>query len=256
MIVRLWRILLQGILAIWVISLPPPSAVEGFSAISSPSPNAAVRRVQLVETEEQDWNALADIRYDEWILEDDGGNGGTSRQAFRAATRDIYKEERPRSLLFLAKQERPQQSGHGTHVQELVVGAAEMSPYEVEVAQSADAPFSALYVTDVVTDSKFRRQGIARMLMQQMEEHAAAAAVMTTTTTTTVGGEVTGQSSRHLVLNVARDNDPAIRFYGSLGYHVPSLEFLEHLNVQALEDAAGTQGQLLLEKKIDIPSTY
>ena len=135
------------------------TASSGFSV------SQAVIRVQPVETAEE-WDALADIRFNEWIQED----GGTSRHAFRSATREIYMEERPESLLFLATRE-PEDSR--MKVEDAVVGAAEMSPYELQPALSNSAPFSGLYVTDVVTASHYRRQGIAGKMMQRLEEHAA-----------------------------------------------------------------------------------
>jgi ribosomal protein S18 acetylase RimI-like enzyme len=248
--------------------------VEGFPVVSRQTNNAAgvdVRihiHIRTVETNE-DWNALADIRFDEWIKKD---GGTTSRQAFQLATRDIYKEERPNSLLLLATTTTTQQEERGaapddddddnnnkgfkkkdkgfkkkdkgfkktnkkvdaaTNNVVVVVGAAEMGPYELEEAISKDAPISALYVTDVVTRSSFRRQGVARMLLQGMEEHAA---------------NVMGVT--HLVLNVAHDNTSAIRFYETLGYHALSTDTMQHLDVAKLEDAAGTKGQLLLEKAL------
>ena len=177
-----------------------------------------------------DWNALADMRYNEWILPLKDDN--TSREAFRFATRDIYEEERPRSTLLLAKRDGK------------VIGAAEMSPYEVESAQvkdtsqknaedtTAPALFSALYVTDVVTSHEFRRQGVARFLMETLEEHAIA------------------DGYSHLVLNVAEENSVAIQFYKSLDYNVPSVTLGKVLDTEQLNKNAGTEGQMVLVKEI------
>jgi len=112
------------------------------------------------------------------------------------------------------------------------MGAAELSPYELDHALPNTAPYSALYVTDVVTDRNYRRQGVARSLMQSIEEHAAA-----------IG-------TTHLLLHVAYENSSAIRFYGTLGYRVPTLELLSFLDVTSLESSAGTKGQILLEKRL------
>ncbi len=199
---------------------------EGFSSIFR-SPFKV--RVLPVKTDE-DWIALADVRFNEWIQD------GTSRESFRWATKDMYKTERPQSLLFLATQQTLEQKQHEptTNDPRMVVGAAELSPYELVPALSQDAPFSAWYVTDVVTVSKYRRQGIARAMMQDLEDHAIAATGGTT----------------YLLLNVAYDNAPAVRFYGTLGYRVPMMELLSFLDVSALEHVAGTAGQMLLVKRL------
>jgi ribosomal protein S18 acetylase RimI-like enzyme len=93
--------------------------------------------------------------------------------------------------------------------------------------------FSAWYVTDVVTAARYRRQGIARRMMDQLETRA----IQSGTT--------------HLVLNVKRDNLSALRLYQQLGYDTPSSELLEFLDISKLEKEAGTEGQLLLEKKLN-----
>jgi GNAT superfamily N-acetyltransferase len=215
------RSLLALLLAVVVIC----SSCHGMTIPTIPSHTPAVS-VTPVETE-QDWIAFADLRYDEWINnnnnKENGGTTGTSRAAFRCATRDIYLEERPRSCLVLAK------------YQTVVVGAAEMSPYEVEAGLNRlpNGSFSAWYVTDVVTAARYRRQGIARRMMDQLETRA----IQSGTT--------------HLVLNVKRDNLSALRLYQQLGYDTPSSELLEFLDISKLEKEAGTEGQLLLEKKLN-----
>lgn len=185
--------------------------IEAFSATAD---------VQVTNVESlPDWWALADVRYDEWIR-DEGGT--TSRQAFRASTFDIYQEERPDSLLFLAKQKAS-----------YVVGAAELSPYEVKGAMPPESPLVALYVTDVVTSRQYRRQGIARRMMECLEEYS-----------------ISDGKTTHLVLNVKEDNVPATGFYKSLGYESPSSEFLEYFNPERLNENAGTEGQLLMQKSL------
>ena len=171
-----WLLLL---LLLLLLSLATRPAAHGFSI----SQHDSVVRIQKVESDD-DWNALADIRFNEWIAQKNDHQGGTtkmtSRNAFRSATREIYNEERPRSILFLAKKRRrrrpaaslrdPDNGKEKDDEEVVVVGAAELSPYEVEMALCPGSAISALYVTDVVTDSQFRRQGIARAMMQEMED--------------------------------------------------------------------------------------
>lgn len=85
-------------------------AATAITTAGTPKPLDVV--ITRVETE-QDWIAFADLRYDEWILNSDKlqpldplstPSTTPSRQAFRLATREIYMEERPRSILILAKQ--------------------------------------------------------------------------------------------------------------------------------------------------------
>jgi ribosomal protein S18 acetylase RimI-like enzyme len=211
----------------------------------------------------QDWYALADVRYDEWIMmDDDGVTTTTSRRAFRRATVDIYKEERPHATLFLAKH-----AHDGT-----VMGAAELSPHELEDCCSCRSSIAVqnhisssssrtiLYVTDVVTNRQYRRQGVAATLMQALELHAR---------------EQQQEQLHHqqhqeaakiyLVLHVAPDNSAALQFYQTLGYKKvqdPSSNdgddndgddnnsLLTILNVTQLAENSGTQGQLLLSKTI------
>jgi ribosomal protein S18 acetylase RimI-like enzyme len=183
-------------------------------ALSASYPSTIVTQVETLH----DWLDLADIRYDEWILAEQGNSKpvSTSRQAFRAATLDIYRQERPLSTLFLAKQETA------------VVGAAELSPYELHGV----TPFDALYVTDVVTKRDYRRQGIARNMMKCIEDHASSI----------------HPSVIRLILNVKHDNLAAIQFYQQLGYSSPSEESMNQWDPQKLNENAGTHGQMVMEK--------
>jgi ribosomal protein S18 acetylase RimI-like enzyme len=243
--------------------------------------------VTRVETE-QDWIAFADLRYDEWIVppsnSSTGNNRGSSgssivvpsRQAFRCATRDIYLEERPRSILVLAKRRKQQDDEHDDDdsKQEMVVmGGAEWSPYEVEASLVAPATtndpttssslssssFSAGYVTDVVTAVPYRNQGIGRLIMTALETLAVTSATATTsstTTTTPIDAQRQPPKTHFILLHVHPDNASALRFYQQqLGYTtttttLQSSELEKMLDIGKLEQEAGTEGQILLVKKI------
>jgi ribosomal protein S18 acetylase RimI-like enzyme len=176
------------------------------------SPTGNAIQVHQVKTF-ADWYALADVRYNEWMRD-----RGITRNSFRRATIEIYQEERPDAILFLAKKN------------EKVVGAAELSPIELQNALSDNV--QVLYVTDVVTDRNHRRQGIAATLMTVLESHAIR------------------QGAKYLVLNVAPENAAALSFYRKLRYEQPQPELSEILNVEKVLENAGTQGQLLLSKTI------
>ena len=239
--------------------------------------------VTRVETE-QDWIAFADLRYEEWMvpLGTTGSSSSSShnsspvptvpsRQAFRCATRDIYLEDRPRSLLVLAKRRRRRKQQRDKHQPEenpdededeemVVLGGAEWSPYEVEAGlvlpsttmkESSSSSFSLGYVTDVVTAVPYRKQGIGRLIMTTLETLAVTLA--TTTTPTTMDEPPQQPPTTHfLLLHVHPDNTSALRFYRQqLGYTtVLSSELEKCLDVRKLEKEAGTEGQILLVKKL------
>jgi ribosomal protein S18 acetylase RimI-like enzyme len=242
--------------------------------------------VTRVETE-QDWIAFADLRYDEWIVPPSNsstGNRGSSgssivvpsRRAFRCATRDIYLEERPRSILVLAKRRKQQDDKHDDDdpKQEMVVmGGAEWSPYEVEAGlvaptttndSTTSSSFSAGYVTDVVTAVPYRNQGIGRLIMTTLETLAVRSATATTSTTTTTTIPIDAQrqppKTHFILLHVHPDNASALRFYQQqLGYTtttttttLQSSELEKMLDIGKLEQEAGTEGQILLVKKLVI----
>lgn len=190
---------------------------DGFS-LSTLGSNVQVTQV----TTPGDWLSLADVRYDEWIKSGNGLGLPVSRDAFRYATIDIYHEERPEAMPFLAKKKN------------IVVGAAELSPVELEHVLSTDSDGMVLYVTDVVTDRNHRRQGIAATLMNEMEAHA-----------------VQQHGAKYLVLNVAPDNVAAQLFYRKLGYTAQlPLQLSLILNVEQLAENTGTKGHLLMSKQI------
>jgi ribosomal protein S18 acetylase RimI-like enzyme len=163
-----------------------------------------------------DWHALADVRYDEWIRD----IGGTSRSAFRQATIEIYQEERPESILVLAK------------LNDKVVGAAELSPIELENVLQSDS-VKAMYITDVVTDSNYRRRGVGQTLIEALEE------------------EAVKQKSNYIVLHVMPENMPALDFYKTLGFAEPCMSLSSILDYKRLaENAGGAEGQVLLSKTV------
>eukprot|EP00977_Amphora_coffeiformis_P012389 scaffold3063_cov191-Amphora_coffeaeformis.AAC.1 len=189
--------------------------------------------------------ALADLRYDEWIApshqSDDNGNiqRTPSRYAFRMATAELV-EERSRATAFLARLEEEEENGENTSTTTpVVVGAAELSPIEFEGA--IDATISnahrLLYVTDVVTSSKFRRRGVAHALMDALEQSAY---------------DQCGDEGTLLFLHVKSVNEAAQQFYASdrRRYKVPTADQLRGIRVDRLEENAGTAGQILLCKAL------
>ena len=179
--------------------------------------------------------ALADLRYDEWILQPNQGDNDNneynpSRYAFRMATAELTAE-RSRATSFLAFLD-------STYA----VGAAELSPIEFEGAVD-DPTFKSniLYVTDVVTSSKFRRMGIANALMDAVEQSAY---------------DMNGEGTV-LFLHVKPDNEAAKRFYanGKRGYSAPTADQLKGIRVDCLEENAGTTGQILLCKTVQGKTT-
>uniref|UniRef100_A0A7S1BAQ9 N-acetyltransferase domain-containing protein n=1 Tax=Corethron hystrix TaxID=216773 RepID=A0A7S1BAQ9_9STRA len=183
-------------------------------------------------TTSADRHALADLRFDEWIIEE-GGNGDSfqSRQAFRMATTDIM-EERKGAVAFLAR----------TDDTNTPVGAAELSPIEVEdvVISCEDGnckPPSILYVTDVLTSRDHRRKGVAMSLMEAVEAEAIV------------------RSGSHLLLHVDPDNSAALKFYQQkkIGYKSPSSELMKQIDALKLAKSANTVGQILLSKVLPKP---
>ena len=212
--------------------------------------------------------ALADLRYDEWIANDDASDVDDnplssdpplpSRYAFRMATAEIAAERTEGgAVAFLAQLAvagmQPTANTDGkidndTALSKGVpVGAAELSPIEFDGAitrtqQSRDKDTSTaqqptrLYVTDVVTSSKHRRMGIANTLMDALESFAL---------------EKFGTNTM-LCLHVKEDNVAAQKFYQNpkRGYAVPTPEQLQNIDVRRLEDNAGTAGQMLMCKSL------
>jgi ribosomal protein S18 acetylase RimI-like enzyme len=184
-----------------------------------------------------DVTALADLRYDEWMAP--LASNAPSKPAFRAATAELHAERViGGSVCYLARRDHYDKT--------VVVGAAELSPIELQGAlllsattvssasttAKATAPVM-LYVTDVVTDRKHRRQGVAASLMRELEVQAAKL------------------GASQLLLHVEEDNTSALSFYQSIGYISPSPSVLECLNVDRLaENTGNTVGQVLLCKPV------
>ena len=172
---------------------------------SRTSPTIELSQVQ----SNADITSLADLRYQEWILKDDASSENNqnanvpSRTSFRLATAEIYHERSvDGATVFLARY-------HNQDDTIAVVGAAELSPIETRGcihhynihAQEVDANSSiAMYATDVVTSSSYRRLGIGSQLMNGLEVHAF------------------NLGCRFLFLHVEYENVAAIDFYHRLGY--------------------------------------
>jgi ribosomal protein S18 acetylase RimI-like enzyme len=169
-----------------------------------------------------DVKALADIRYDEWMAP--LASNAPSKPAFRAATAFLYAERvTGGAIAYLARRDHYDKS--------VVVGAAELSPIELQGALLS-ASTVMLYVTDVVTARKHRRQGVAASLMRELEVQA---------------GKL---GASQLLLHVEEDNTAAISFYQTIGYISPSPSLLECLNVDRLAENTNTVGQVLLCKPV------
>jgi ribosomal protein S18 acetylase RimI-like enzyme len=174
---------------------------------------------------------LADLRYNEWILQsndDDGNNSSSdddthshshhrpppSRSSFRLATSEIYHERTAEgSTVFLAMmtEEEVVDSNHdGDDIPSqrvVAVGAAELSPIELKgVFNEKDHAaivdiIKPMYITDVVTSSSYRHRGIGSNLMHFIENYA-----------------WMEKGTRIVYLHVAMENVGAKRFYERLGY--------------------------------------
>ena len=174
---------------------------------------------------------MADLRYNEWILQsndDDGNNSSSdddthshshhrpppSRSSFRLATSEIYHERTAEgSTVFLAMmtEEEVVDSNHdGDDIPSqrvVAVGAAELSPIELKgVFNEKDHAaivdiIKPMYITDVVTSSSYRHRGIGSNLMHFIENYA-----------------WMEKGTRIVYLHVAMENVGARTFYERLGY--------------------------------------
>ena len=161
------------------------------SPISVPIPEASTVSPPRLT---QDLVDLADLRYDEWMVSESGGDEKTeenenvpSRYAFRMATAEIASERSAEGAsVFLARRETTSAAAAATTTTSTtirpVVGSAEASPIEFEGAvatKPATTDVAATnhnkerrwlwYVTDVVVSSNFRKQGIGKRLMKGLE---------------------------------------------------------------------------------------
>ena len=153
---------------------------------------------------------------------------------------------------------RPRKSDYAAGDGGPAVGAAELSPVEMEGVVLAAVPADdrsashprvgegLLYVTDVVTHQSYRRMGVGAALMRAIERVAQ--------------GRFGG---RRLFLHVRRGNDAAMRFYTSpdMGYRpFPGDDRedeaeSEGLDLDRLAKNAGAVGQILLSKKLSSTPT-
>ena len=175
--------------------------------------------------------SLANLRYDEWILP---YYPDTSRESFQRATAEICRERAAQgAVVFLAS--RPDDE------RLTLMGAGELSPIEVqgtlipsfdkscEVPSNEHVSSGILYMTDLVTATVFRRQGVAKAIMNAVEEHARR------------------MGSSWILLHVKPDNKQASTFYTMLGYS-ESLDF--PVDGTRLEENAGTKGQVVMGKRL------
>jgi ribosomal protein S18 acetylase RimI-like enzyme len=196
---------------------PSPIAVASslfVEALSSTSTTPIMIQVTPV-TAPRDVHDLATLRFNEWICDE----LVISRPAFGMATAEIVQERvAGGAVAFLAR------------IQGTPVGAAELSPMELEHVLRDDQERTLCYVTDVVTCRDHRRMGVGEALMVALEQKA-----------TTMGVS-------ELFLHVEPDNEPALNFYQSqrLGYGQP--QRLEGLDTHRLAENAGAVGQILLSK--------
>lgn len=195
-----------------------------------------------------DLQGLAELRYQEWMVvpsletatqdnTDDANSKDDSsvqessssettqsttppsRYAFGRATADITQERTAQgAVTLLAKL-----------ADGVVVGSAELSPIEF---QDVSGNNNYLYVTDVVTSSHYRRQGIATAVMEAVEEHACAVL-----------------DSPKLFLHVDAPNVGALTFYRHRGYTQVENVHTE-IDTTKLAQNAGTVGQVLLVKAL------
>jgi ribosomal protein S18 acetylase RimI-like enzyme len=210
------------------IRCPDSSSIRSRKGFASYSSGILVRPVKTLA---DDVTALADLRYDEWIVPSPYRDT-TSRASFRAATAEIVAERtREGAKAFLAFLTN---SKSGPNLK--AIGAAELSPIELKDATISGKPdfhSKFLYVTDVVTAQRFRRRGVAKALMNAMADAAE-------------------PPCTHLVLHVDSSNTAAMQFYQSsqVGFDVPTPELLQSLDTERLAQNAGTVGQILLVKAI------
>jgi len=184
-----------------------------------------------------DVQALADLRYDEWIAPPEtttattttSTSTTTSRHAFYRATAEIHQERcELGAVAFLARDDN-----------DVAVGSAELSPIELQGAITGTvmscSVHKMLYVTDVLTARSHRRKGVAKALMEAMEQYASLAN--------------TQAQAALLLLHVKSSNLAALQFYRNLGYdnRLPD-ELGALLDTDRLAENAGTVGQMLFGK--------
>lgn len=165
---------------------------------------------------DKDISTLADLRYDEFIKPTDGNS--IPREAFRMATAELHQERQHGSVAFLAWKG------------EVAVGATEISSLELQKAELNPVSSKMLYATDLVVSECHRRQGIAGMLVDEMERYCKENGVDT------------------LLLHIKPNNEPARRLYEARNFQVSDANLLARLDIDKLNENAGTHGQILLYK--------
>jgi len=199
-------------LLLFVIFLQLTSSVTAFSSSSSNinnqpttlQPHKNIKNYNTVHISKVQTNAdilsLAKLRYQEWMINE---VNPPLLSNFCKATAEIHNERQvDGSIVFLAKLVH-----QNTNVSsdDLVVGAAELSPIELQNciinSDNNNETATPLYITDVVTSSNHRRFGIGTKLMTEVERCA-----------------VYELNSRVVFLHVEYDNVTARKFYERLGY--------------------------------------
>jgi len=233
----------------------------------STASNHSIAIKVLPSASQKDFIALADLRYQEWMMKEPPETR-PSLHAFRMATAEIQQERMEgRAVSFLAclpttnNVLEPLASRSGSFD---VVGAAELSPVEFQgcfdekwcnnvhddnrfTIPNTFNQYQYWYVTDVVTASTHRRKGIAAELMQTLERHA-----LCSLTHQKAPFPV---SETVLLMHVEPENVGALAFYQHLGYNIlreprTDVDNLAGLDVEELAKNAGVEGQLLLGKKL------
>ena len=203
------------------------------SPTSTKSTHGAIL-VRMASSAPRDIQALADLRFDEWIC---GVYNDTSREAFRYATAYLYYERAALGTkVFLACQYQPNYDSDEDS--EKILGAGEIGPIELQGAwhDKSMTTSTALYVTDLVTARAHRRKGVAKSIMMAMEDYA----------------QNSFGVSTFLLLHVTSDNEKALAFYTNMGYATSlSSELAQSLDLQKLDENAGTMGQILLWKRLN-----
>lgn len=229
-------------LVLWM-ALPSSSWDPAPSSLTPRTNSRTNPRIQVspVQTP-QDLIDLATLRYQEWMMEEPEDRR-PSKLAFERATAEIQQERMSaQAVAFLARW-----VDESSPISRPVVGAAELSPIEVEGClkqkEKLNRPEDCyLYVTDVVTAQGYRRRGIAAELMKVVEQYGVAK-----------GCE--SMKNTKLLLHVEPTNHAALSFYQAIGYQCicnePHSDVTSDIDISQLADNAGVGSkQILLFKSI------
>ncbi|OEU07393.1 hypothetical protein FRACYDRAFT_197724 [Fragilariopsis cylindrus CCMP1102] len=257
------------------------SSSSSLSSSSSPITDTNTNTKSIIDVDvvktQSDIIALADLRYNEWIKNENAQQrrrplSQPSRYAFRMATKEIYEERSmDGSIVFLARlvvDNDDSISARQKSVVGKVVGSAELSPIEFNGAtiniklredeeeeennenyEDEEERHKYLYVTDVVTSSKHRRMGIANSLMDTLEKYAYNDEEQEEYNDNNINDNNENNNNKKtmitLFLHVKVDNDAAQTFYSSSrrGYCIPTSNQIQNINITQLEENAGVSGR-------------